>query len=564
MIVVDSTDDGAMTEVVRAAAGLARPGDTVLLAPAAASYDMFAGYGARGDAFAAAARGLPTTARDDVGRGACAAGVRGARSGRERAAAVQRFARPAATRRSSCCCSPPAGLLGFGVLMAVSTTIAAAHADNGSRLDLGPGRSRRSSSSPLGLVAVLVRGAPVAARVPAAGLPDARARDRRAGRRAGAGHRRRRSTARAAGSTSGPLQLQPSELAKVAMLLWGADLLARKQQLGTLRRARHLFVPLVPGFALVAPAGHARARPRHHLLLHADPARPAVDGRHAAALLRARARHGRGAAITVLAVAAPYRLQRLTTFTDPFKHAKGTRLPHRRGLVRARVRRLLRRRARPGHVEVRLGAQRQLRLRVRDHRRGARADRLPRRARAVRRCSPTPACGSCGAAPTRSCASPPAAATIWLCGQAVINIGYVSGLLPVTGIPLPLISAGGTSLLVTFFVLGMLVSFARHETGGGQRRPARPSGCGRRTRLERWARIPVPRAYAPPKRTHRAPAPRRRAAAAAPRARRPTPRRAARRRAAARRARPRATARRGARPAPTDGAATDAARSGAR
>lgn len=58
VIVVDSTDDGAMTEVVRAAAGLARPGDTVLLAPAAASYDMFAGYGARGDAFAAAAKAL--------------------------------------------------------------------------------------------------------------------------------------------------------------------------------------------------------------------------------------------------------------------------------------------------------------------------------------------------------------------------------------------------------------------------------------------------------------------------------------------------------------------------
>ena len=57
VIVVDSTDDGAMTEVVRAAAGLARPGDTVLLAPAAASYDMFTGYGARGDAFAAAVAG---------------------------------------------------------------------------------------------------------------------------------------------------------------------------------------------------------------------------------------------------------------------------------------------------------------------------------------------------------------------------------------------------------------------------------------------------------------------------------------------------------------------------
>ena len=58
VIEVSSTDDGAMTEVVRAAAGLARPGDVVLLAPAAASYDMFSGYAARGDAFASAAREL--------------------------------------------------------------------------------------------------------------------------------------------------------------------------------------------------------------------------------------------------------------------------------------------------------------------------------------------------------------------------------------------------------------------------------------------------------------------------------------------------------------------------
>ncbi len=58
VIEVATTDDGAMTEVVRAAAGIARAGDVVLLAPAAASYDMFPGYAARGLAFEAAVRAL--------------------------------------------------------------------------------------------------------------------------------------------------------------------------------------------------------------------------------------------------------------------------------------------------------------------------------------------------------------------------------------------------------------------------------------------------------------------------------------------------------------------------
>jgi UDP-N-acetylmuramoylalanine--D-glutamate ligase len=58
VVEVSRTDTGAMDDVVAAAAGLAEPGDTVLLAPACASMDMFTDYAARGDAFAGAVRRL--------------------------------------------------------------------------------------------------------------------------------------------------------------------------------------------------------------------------------------------------------------------------------------------------------------------------------------------------------------------------------------------------------------------------------------------------------------------------------------------------------------------------
>ena len=51
--------------------------------------------------------------------------------------------------------------------------------------------------------------------------------------------------------------------------------------------------------------------------------------------------------------------------------------------------------------------------------------------------------------------------TTWIVGQAFVNMGMVTGLLPVIGIPLPFISYGGSALLMTMAAVGVVMSFAR-------------------------------------------------------------------------------------------------------
>ena len=53
--------------------------------------------------------------------------------------------------------------------------------------------------------------------------------------------------------------------------------------------------------------------------------------------------------------------------------------------------------------------------------------------------------------------------TGWIVGQALVNIGAVTGLLPITGVTLPLVSVGGSSLVSTLIALGILVAIARRE-----------------------------------------------------------------------------------------------------
>ncbi|MFC8732459.1 putative lipid II flippase FtsW [Luteimicrobium sp. NPDC057192] len=73
-----------------------------------------------------------------------------------------------------------------------------------------------------------------------------------------------------------------------------------------------------------------------------------------------------------------------------------------------------------------------------------------------------------------------AAIGCWIVGQALVNVGVVIGWIPVIGVPLPLISAGGSALVTTLVAMGILLSLARTEPGAADALAARPS-IARRT-----------------------------------------------------------------------------------
>jgi cell division protein FtsW len=86
--------------------------------------------------------------------------------------------------------------------------------------------------------------------------------------------------------------------------------------------------------------------------------------------------------------------------------------------------------------------------------------------------------------------------TTWITAQAVINIGAVLGLLPIAGVPLPLFSYGGSALLPTMFAIGLLIAFARDEPAAraalamrqprfGRKRGGGPPGPGRWNTMRR-------------------------------------------------------------------------------
>jgi cell division protein FtsW len=85
-----------------------------------------------------------------------------------------------------------------------------------------------------------------------------------------------------------------------------------------------------------------------------------------------------------------------------------------------------------------------------------------------------------------------ATATLWVMGQVFINVGYVVGLLPVTGLQLPLISAGGTSTATTLLIIGIMANAARHEPDA-----VAALRAGREDTVNRLLRLPLPESYVP-------------------------------------------------------------------
>ena len=283
------------------------------------------------------------------------------------------------------------------------------------------------------------------------------------------------------------------------MLLWGADLLVRKQQRGTLKKARHVFIPLLPVFAIVCALVMLEPDLGTTMCLLHDPAsacsgRSGLPMRYFGTLVVLIA-----GAVSLLAVSAPYRLQRLLTFTDPFKDKQGTGYHTVEGLYAL---------ASGGLYGVGLGNGTSKYAWVPNANTDYVFSIIGEELGLIGTVAVLLLFGLfayAGMRISRRSIDPFArlvagAATIWICGQALINIGYVTGLLPVTGIPLPFISAGGTSLLATFVVFGMLVSFARHEPAAvlaAQARSRAGAAEPHRTLAADEAGQPVRRAQAP-------------------------------------------------------------------
>jgi len=277
----------------------------------------------------------------------------------------------------------------------------------------------------------------------------------------------------------GPITFQPSELAKLALAVWGADLLARKEKLGMLVDWRHLLVPLMPGagvLAVLVMAGDDLGTTSILLIiLLALLWIAGIPTRVFTALLILM-----GLVLVLLIVARGYGSSRITDFLNPSsaslttanwqptqgKYALGS----------------------GGLFGVGLGASKEQWGWLPESSSDFIFAIIGEELGLVGTLCVTALYGGLAWAGLRVARRAPdtfsrlaaAAITAWIVMQAVVNIGAVIGVFPITGVPLPLVSQGLSSVLVTMIGLGMLMSFARREPGASQALAARGPGAGSR------------------------------------------------------------------------------------
>ncbi|HVF06802.1 MAG TPA: putative lipid II flippase FtsW [Frankiaceae bacterium] len=293
----------------------------------------------------------------------------------------------------------------------------------------------------------------------------------------------------------GPLRAQPSELAKLALALWAADVYARKETL--LDDWRHIVVPLLPMTCLLGVLIMAEPDMGTTLVVLATAFAliwvVGAPGRIVALLA------GAGTAVcALLAVAEPYRFARLVGFVDPCgAHNRLTEgYQGCQGLYAI---------GSGGWFGVGLGQSRQkwsgylpnahtdFIYAIIGEELGLAGTLLVLILFAVLAYAGVRVAQRSRDTFVRLAATGLTAALIV---QATINMATVTGLLPITGIPLPLISFGGSSLGVSLFSIGLLASFARNEPGAREALAARgPSYVvrGRRAVAAFYGFGPAPR-----------------------------------------------------------------------
>ncbi|HET9072479.1 MAG TPA: putative lipid II flippase FtsW, partial [Acidimicrobiales bacterium] len=267
----------------------------------------------------------------------------------------------------------------------------------------------------------------------------------------------------AAGATrwlgTSSFQIQPSELAKLALVFFAADTLDRRAERGERGDWRYQMGPVLAIVGLLAILVMAQPDMGSTAVLVviglAMVGTAGIPGKPLGAIFGLV-----GVLGMLMAVVAPYRWRRLTAFVHPFKNASGSGFQSVQGLFALGAGRLTgdgigTSLASWGYLP---NAQTDFIFAIIGEETGLVGTLLLTGlflAFAV--VGVRIACG----ARDRFSGLVAAGIVAWLIGQAVINIGAVVGLLPVTGVPLPFVSYGGSSLVLTLFGAGVLGNIAR-------------------------------------------------------------------------------------------------------